>query len=81
MASKNQRPVAARSEHDPNSSDHVVAMTQLREKIVSLNKQLSSKDAQLLAKDKMVSWVSWYLNYLLAGWVLHTRKNQGMFLG
>ncbi|KAK6620996.1 hypothetical protein RUM43_011299 [Polyplax serrata] len=40
---------------DPNSSDHVVATTQLKEKIVSLQKQLSAKDAQLLAKDRQIT--------------------------
>lgn len=40
--------------HDPNSSDHVVAMTQLKEQIASLQKQLHQKDSQLLNKDKMV---------------------------
>ena len=40
--------------HDPNSSDHVVAMTQLKEQIASLQKQLNQKDSQLLSKDKMV---------------------------
>lgn len=37
---------------DPNSSDHVVAMTQLKETIATLNKKLAQKDAQLLQKDK-----------------------------
>lgn len=41
--------------HDPNSSDHVVAMTQLKEQIASLQKQLNQKDSQLLSKDKLVS--------------------------
>ncbi|KAL0266872.1 UNVERIFIED_CONTAM: hypothetical protein PYX00_009304 [Menopon gallinae] len=40
---------------DPNSSDHVVATTQLKEKIASLQKQLSAKDAQLLAKDRQIT--------------------------
>ncbi|KAL3282787.1 hypothetical protein HHI36_005954 [Cryptolaemus montrouzieri] len=40
---------------DPNSSDHVVAMTQLKEKIASLQKQISMKDSQLLNKDKMIT--------------------------
>lgn len=40
---------------DPNSSDHVVAVTQLREKIASLQKQLNLKDQQLLAKDKQIT--------------------------
>lgn len=43
---------------DPNSSDHVVAMTQLKEQMASLQKQLSQKDSQLLAKDKMVSYLN-----------------------
>lgn len=37
---------------DPNSSDHVVAMTQLKEQIASLQKRLAQKDRELLAKDK-----------------------------
>lgn len=41
--------------HDPNTSDHVVAVTQLKEKIAHLQKQISMKDRQLLAKDKLVS--------------------------
>ncbi|KAH8020489.1 hypothetical protein HPB51_002438 [Rhipicephalus microplus] len=40
---------------DPNSSDHVVALTQLREQVSSLQKQLSLKDQQLLAKDKQIA--------------------------
>jgi len=40
--------------HDPNSSDHVVAVTQLKEKIAHLQKQISIKDSQLLAKDRQV---------------------------
>ncbi|GLH06960.1 hypothetical protein R5R35_007668 [Gryllus longicercus] len=40
---------------DPNSSDHVVAMTQLKEQIASLQKLLNQKDAQLLSKDKMIT--------------------------
>ena len=41
--------------HDPNSSDHVVAVTQLKEKIANLQKQISIKESQLLAKDRQVS--------------------------
>lgn len=37
---------------DPNSSDHVVAMTQLKEQIASLQKRLTLKDRELLTKDK-----------------------------
>lgn len=39
---------------DPHSSDHVVAMTQLKEKIASLQKKLTQKDRELLQKDKEV---------------------------
>ncbi|XP_015518946.1 protein FAM76A isoform X1 [Neodiprion virginianus] len=41
--------------HDPNSSDHVVAVTQLKEKIALLQKQIMQKDGQLLTKDKMIT--------------------------
>lgn len=47
---------------DPNSSDHVVATTQLKEKIASLQKQLSAKDAQLLAKDRQVCYANSGIN-------------------
>ena len=40
---------------DPNSSDHVVAITELREQVATLQKQLTVKDNQLLAKEKQVS--------------------------
>lgn len=40
---------------DPNSSDHLVAMTQLKEKIAGLEKRLSQKDRELLAKDKQIT--------------------------
>lgn len=40
---------------DPNSSDHVVALTQLKEQVSSLQKQLGLKDQQLLAKDKQIA--------------------------
>lgn len=40
---------------DPNSSDHVVAMTQLKEEIASLQKRLQQKDRELLAKDKHIT--------------------------
>jgi hypothetical protein len=39
-------------------SDHVVAITQLREQIASLQKKLNQKDSQLLKKDKEVSDLS-----------------------
>lgn len=40
---------------DPNSADHVVAMTTLKERIASLEKRLAQKDKELLEKDKLVS--------------------------
>ncbi|KAG8237211.1 hypothetical protein J437_LFUL016048 [Ladona fulva] len=46
---------ASREPPDPNSSDHVVAMTQLKETIASLQKQLNLKDQQMLSKDKQIT--------------------------
>lgn len=40
---------------DHNSSEHVVAMTQLKEQIASLNKKLSAKDREILSKDKFTT--------------------------
>lgn len=37
---------------DPHSSEHVVALTQLKETIASLQKRLAAKDRELLQKDK-----------------------------
>ncbi|KOB70205.1 Protein FAM76A [Operophtera brumata] len=42
-------------ELDPNSSDHVVAMTQLKETIASLQKKVQQKDSELLSKDKLIT--------------------------
>lgn len=39
---------------DPNSADHVVAMTTLKERIASLEKRLTQKNKELLEKDKLV---------------------------
>lgn len=50
-------PRPAVSRVDPHDPEHVVAMTQLKEKIVSLNKQMVMKDQQLLTKDKMVCFL------------------------
>lgn len=47
---------AASGEFDPNSSDHVVAMTQLKEQIASLQKLVAQKDSMILTKDKMVNF-------------------------
>ncbi|XP_060517865.1 protein FAM76A [Cylas formicarius] len=55
MARNNSVPGVVGSDLDPNSSDHVVAMTQLREQIASLKKQIVQKDAQLLGKDKQIT--------------------------
>lgn len=52
-----------RADLDPNSSDHMVAMTQLKEQIASLKKQISQKDAILLSKDKMVKYLTRRLSY------------------
>lgn len=46
---------------DPNSADHVVAMTTLKERIASLEKRLQFKDKELLEKDKLVSIIARYL--------------------
>lgn len=43
--------------HDPNISDHVVAVTSLKEKISNLQKQISQKDGQLLSKEKQVQFL------------------------
>lgn len=48
------RMIGVHDPHDPNSSDHVVAVTQLKEKIALLQRQLSQKDNQLLTKDRQV---------------------------
>lgn len=44
----------------PSNSDHVVAMTQLKEQIATLQKRLQQKDNQLLQKDKEVSFASFF---------------------
>lgn len=55
VARNNAAPGMVRADLDPNSSDHVVAMTQLKEQIASLKKQITIKDGQLLSKDKMIT--------------------------
>lgn len=40
---------------DTNSSDHVIAMTELKEKIASLQKKVVQKDRDLLDKDKLIT--------------------------
>lgn len=39
---------------DPSNSDHVVAVTQLREQITVLQRQLSKKDQEMINKDRQV---------------------------
>lgn len=39
---------------DTNTSDHVVALTQLKDQIAVLQKQLTVKDQQMLAKEKQI---------------------------
>ncbi|XP_026321808.1 protein FAM76A isoform X3 [Hyposmocoma kahamanoa] len=48
-------PMQGKCELDPNSSDHVVAMTQLKETIASLQKKVAQKDNELLAKDRQIT--------------------------
>lgn len=40
---------------DPHSSEHVVALTNLKETIASLQKRLTGKDRELLQKDKEIT--------------------------
>lgn len=42
-------------DNDPGTADHLVLITQLREQIAHLEKQLTGKDAQLLAKEKQMT--------------------------
>jgi len=42
-------------ENDLNSSDHVIALTQLREEVASLKRTLTTKDALILEKDKRIA--------------------------
>lgn len=43
---------------DTNSSDHVIAMTELKETIASLQRKVGQKDRELLDKDKFVSYIN-----------------------
>lgn len=56
-------------ELDPNSSDHVVATTQLKETIASLQKKVQQKDNELLSKDKLVCIINFLLLHLFTSWV------------
>lgn len=57
--------------HDPNISDHVVAVTSLKEKIANLQKQISQKDGQLIAKEKQVN----YFYYCFLNAIFYKRMN------
>ena len=39
---------------DPGNTDHMVAMTQLREQVASLKKVLAEKEKAILERDKKV---------------------------
>lgn len=52
QVSRNSGPVR----DDPGTADQLVLITQLRERIAHLEKQLSGKDSQLLAKEKQVNY-------------------------
>ncbi|XP_063889173.1 protein FAM76A-like isoform X1 [Scylla paramamosain] len=51
LVSRNSGPMR----DDPGTADQLVLITQLREQIAHLEKQLSGKDAQLLAKEKQMT--------------------------
>ncbi|XP_042876673.1 protein FAM76A-like isoform X1 [Penaeus japonicus] len=51
LVSRNSGPVR----DDPGTADQLVLITQLRERIAHLEKQLSGKDSQLLAKEKQMT--------------------------
>lgn len=42
-------------ENDINSSDHVIALTQLREEVASMKRTITAKDALILEKDKRIA--------------------------
>lgn len=62
----NAGPGMIRTDIDPNSSDHMVAMTQLKEQIASLQKQINQKDGQLLCKDKLVGIETFVAVFILS---------------
>lgn len=66
-------PKTANSGMVPSNSDHVVAITQLREQIATLQKKLQQKDGQLLQKDKEVSYFLFFPNLLWTPTVEHLR--------
>lgn len=63
---KTARVSAVHDPHDVNS-DNVAQVTQLREKIANLQKQISVKDGQLLAKERQVilNFISFFFFFLI----------------
>ena len=52
---------------DMNSSEHMIAVAQLREQVLSLQKQLKLKDGELMKKDiEVLSAGFWLLIVLMA---------------
>lgn len=43
---------------DLSNTDNMIAITQLKEEVESLKKQLSIKDSQILERDKKVKYIS-----------------------
>lgn len=63
---------------DPNSSDHLIAMTQLQEQLEATKKQVSTKEQQLLEKDKKVGYYLWHY-FLLTHTSTVTASYQAVF--
>ena len=53
--SKQARHDGRKEEPKNTTSDHVVALTQLREQIANLQRQLAQTDKEIFAKDRQVS--------------------------
>lgn len=60
--SKQSRNDSKKEEAKSGTSDHVVALTQLREQIANLQRQLAQKDKDIFAKDRQVIYI---LNIML----------------
>lgn len=65
QVSRNSGPVR----DDPGTADQLVLITQLRERIAHLEKQLSGKDSQLLAKEKQVNFGFYIMSWCYLKWV------------
>ena len=53
--SKQGRHDGKKEEPKNTTSDHVVALTQLREQIANLQRQLAQKDKEIFGKDRQVT--------------------------